>query len=69
MPSSYNGRPLFTVGLADFIAVTEAVHGNRRLLARNIQSTELRDYFVETRKPFFAVAYDDVIVSYGGKDK
>jgi hypothetical protein len=45
--------------------VTECVHSNKRLLARNIQSDELREYFVNTRKPFFAVTYEDVIVSYG----
>lgn len=66
--AQYNGRPLFYVGFSDFATVTECVNSNRRLLARNIDSDELREYFVNTRKPFFAVAYDDVIVSYGGKD-
>ena len=70
MPSaSYNGRPLFPVGFSDFACVTESVHAGKRLLARNIESPELREYFVNTRKPFFAVTYDDVIVSYGGKDR
>jgi hypothetical protein len=65
VPSVYNGRPLFAVNLSDFTTVTECVHSNKRLLARNIQSDELREYFVNTRKPFFAVTYEDVIVSYG----
>ena len=65
MPSVYNGRPLFAVNLSDFATVTECAHSNKRLLARNIQSDELRDYFVNTRKPFFAVTFNDVIVSYG----
>lgn len=70
MPSrTYNGRPLFVVGLSDFATVTECVHSGRRLLTRNIESPELREYFVNTRKPFFAVSFDDVIVSYGGKDR
>lgn len=68
MRSEYNGRPLFTVGLSDFITVTECVHSNKRLLSRNIRDDELRDYFVNTRKPFFAVTYDDVIVLYGGRN-
>ena len=67
MPSVYNGRPLFMVDRCDFVTVTECVHSNKRLLARNIENPELREYFVNTRKPFFAVSYDDVIVSYGGR--
>ena len=67
--AQYNGRPLFYVGFSDFATVTECINGNRRLLARNIENPELRAYFVNTRKPFFAVAYDDVIVSYGTGDR
>ena len=67
MRSEYNGIPLFKVSFSDFVTVTESVNMNKRLLARNIQSPELREYFVGTRKPHFAVDYDDVIVSYGGR--
>lgn len=66
MPS-YNGVPLFAVDIGDFATVAESVALGKRLLARNIRDDALRDYFVRTRKPNFAVVYEDVIVSYGGK--
>ena len=64
---SYNGRPLFTVGFGDFAAVSESGLLNKRLLSRNIENPELKKYFINSRKPSFAVVYDDVIVSYGGR--
>lgn len=63
----YNGRPLFSVGFSDFVAVSESVLDNKRLLSRNIVNPELRQFFINSRKPSFAVVYDDVIVSYGGR--
>lgn len=64
----YNGHPLYEVGLEDFTTVTEAVTGKRRLLSRNIKDDNLREYFINTRKPCFGVAYNDVIVLYGGRN-
>lgn len=64
---SYNGKPLFTVGFGDFAEISESVLLNKRLLSRNIADPELKKYFINSRKPSFAVVYDDVIVSYGGR--
>lgn len=61
----YNGIPLFIVDFADFAYVLECTDANKRMLARNIQCESLKDYFVASRKPKFAVSYNEVIVSYG----
>lgn len=65
MHDTYNGKPLFRVGFDDFVTIMECANSNKRLLSRNISNNRLRQYFTESRKPNFAVAYDDVIVSYG----
>lgn len=61
----YNGMPLFMVDFDDFGYIAECVTSSKRLLARNIKCESLKEYFINTRKPIFAVSYSEVIISYG----
>ena len=64
MVGSYNGMPLFSVGEDDFMYIIECKECDKRLLSKNIVCDELRDYYVNARKPAFSVSYGDVIISY-----
>lgn len=67
MLAKYNGIPLFNVDEDDFFYVLECLHGGGRLLSKNIKCESLKEYYVKTRKPVFAVFYNDVIVSWGNE--
>ena len=61
----YNGMPLFMVDFDDFGYIAECISGSRRLMSKNIKCESLREYFINTRKPVFAVSYSEVVISYG----
>lgn len=64
-PVNYNGIPLFVVNEEDFIYIVECSLTGGRLLSKNIHDDELRDYYINARKPQFAVSYDDVVFNWG----
>lgn len=63
----YNGLPIFDVDEYDFLLVSGCKHSSSRLLARQIVSQELRDFYVASRNPQFAVRCNGIIVTYGTK--
>lgn len=62
---TYNGRPLFSVSEDDFIYVMEAMTLGTRLIAKKIVSDELREMYVASRHPEFAVEFDNTVILYG----
>lgn len=65
MPANYNGVPLFSVTESDFMYIMECSEVGGRLLSKNIQDEALRSYYMNARKPQFAVSFDNVVIYWG----
>ena len=64
--STYNGLPTFEVGFSDFLYVSVCKSDpSKRLLSKNIEDDELREFYMKSRKPRFAVTCDGMTVTYG----
>lgn len=61
----YNGMPLFELEFNDFSYVVECVMYGKRMLARNISSQELKQYFESVRRANFAATYGGTVIIYG----
>lgn len=66
MQAKYNGLPLFNVCEDDFLYVAECLclDGNKRLLSKNIRTESLREYYVASRKPEFAVSFNNTVICW-----
>lgn len=65
VPVNYNGFPMFSVSEDDFLYIVECSQGGGRLLSKNIKDETLREYYVNARKPQFAVSFQNVVVYWG----
>jgi hypothetical protein len=65
MHRMYNGMPLFELEFNDFSYVVECVMCGKRMLARNISSQELKQYFESVRRANFAATYGGTVIIYG----
>lgn len=64
----YNGLPIFDVDECDFILVAGCkASPSIRLLAKQIVDPKLREFYLNSRTPMFAVRCDGIIVTYGEK--
>lgn len=64
----FNGLPIFDVDECDFLLVAGCKHTpSVRLLAKQIVDDRLREFYVNSRSPRFAVRCDGMIVTYGVK--
>lgn len=64
----YNGIPIFEVGFSDFAVITEYLNVGGRLLSRNIDRDDMRDYY--TKKGMkFGVRYDGILIDLSSIDK
>lgn len=59
---NYNGLPIFNVGFSDFNLFVTCLENGNRLLAKNIQSTKLQEYYKKSRNKKFGICYEGVIV-------
>ena len=60
----FNGKPCFKVDADDFMYIAACATMGKRLLSKNIKNGELREYYVNSRVPEFAVDYDGVILTW-----
>lgn len=63
--SDYNGLPMFEVTECDFIEIIDCLCMGGRLLSKNIHDDDLREYYINTRKPVFAVSYKNTVICWG----
>ncbi len=57
----YNGMPIFEVGFSDFYTVAEYIDRGGRLMSKNIERDDLRDYY--TKKGMkFGVRYEGMMI-------
>lgn len=65
---TYNGFPVFDVGLDDFLLVTNALTFGWRLLSRKIRDGKLKEFYCRSRHPEFIVRYNGIMIRWiGGK--
>ena len=60
---TYNGIPIFNVGLSDFHLFTESLNVNKKILSKNILREDLQTYYKSSRN-VFGICYEGVIVDY-----
>ena len=57
----YNGTPIFEVGFSDFSTITEYLNHGGRLLSRNIERDDMREYYVK-RGLKFGIRYEGILI-------
>lgn len=57
----YNGTPIFEVGFGDFCTITEYLNNGGRLLSRNIDRHDMREYYV-SRGLKFGIRYEGILI-------
>jgi len=60
----FNGVPKFSVDADDFMYIAACVTMKKRLLSKNIKNDDLREFYVNSRSPKFAIEYDGVILKW-----
>ena len=60
----FNGVPCFNVDADDFMYVAACATMKKRLLSKNIKDKDLREFYVASRVPKFAIDYDGVILEW-----
>ena len=58
----YNGIPIFEVGFLDFYTFVNCFENNNRILSRNIQGDNLREFYKKSRNNSFGICYEGVII-------
>jgi hypothetical protein len=66
---NYNGIPMFNVGFSDFYTFIESINSGKRLLSKNIQRDDLREYFKGSRNNNFGVCYEGVMIDMRNNKK
>ena len=61
---TYNGIPIFKVGMNDFSLLVESFQDNRRIYMKSILNESLRDYYKNSRDVNFGISYEGVIVDF-----
>lgn len=64
----YNGTPIFEVNFSDFSTITDYLNCGGRLLSRNIDRNDLRDYYVK-RGLKFGIRYEGILIDLSSIDK
>jgi hypothetical protein len=59
---TYNGIPIFNVGFSDFYVFYESIEHDKRVLSKNINRSDLQDYFKKSRINDFGICYEGVIL-------
>lgn len=62
----YNGMPIFEVGFNDFYVITEHINSNARLLSRNIERDDLREFFIK-KGTKFGIRYEGVLIDVSNR--
>jgi hypothetical protein len=57
----YNGIPIFEVGFNDFYQISDYVTRGGRLLSKNIEREDLREYYIKKGMKF-GIRYEGVLV-------
>lgn len=60
---TYNGVPIFNVGLSDFHLFIESLNDTKKILSKNILREDLQSFY-KTSRAIFGVCYEGVIVDY-----
>ena len=60
---TYNGVPIFNVGLSDFHLFIESMNDNKKILSKNILREDLQTFYKSSRN-VFGICYEGVIVDY-----
>ena len=55
----YNDTPIFNVGFSDFCVIIESLNSNTRLLSRNIERSDLRDFYTK-KGTKFGIQYEGI---------
>ena len=57
----YNGIPIFEVGFSDFYTVSDYIDNGGRLMSKNIERDDLREYY--TKKGMkFGIRYEGMMI-------
>ena len=64
----YNGIPIFECGFHDFSVITEYLDRGGRLLSRNIQRDDLREYYGNNGMKF-GIRYEGILIDLSAIEK
>ena len=62
----YNGLPIFEVGFNDFYLVSDYLNRGGRLLSKNIERDDLRDFYIK-KGTKFGVRYEGMLIDLSQK--
>lgn len=64
----YNGTPIFEVSFGDFCTITEYLDHGGRLLSRNIERDDMRDYYMK-RGLKFGIRFEGILIDLSAIDR